>query len=94
MKAKKVLAGILAGSMLFAMTGCGNSNEGAAVDTGADENLKPYADIVLGEDFTDLEATITMFNNRTDMDSDEYGGVLWNELWTDAQESLGVEVQY
>lgn len=79
MKAKKVLAGILAGSMLFAMTGCGNSNEGAAVDTGADENLKPYADIVLGEDFTDLEATITMFNNRTDMDSDDYGGVSWKE---------------
>lgn len=38
-----------------------------------------YADITLGEDYTDLETTITMFNHRTDLDSEDYGGVTWKE---------------
>ena len=41
--------------------------------------FKQYADIVLGEDFTDLEADITFFNNRTDLDSEDYGGTTWVE---------------
>ncbi|MBO5524272.1 MAG: carbohydrate ABC transporter substrate-binding protein [Roseburia sp.] len=36
-----------------------------------------YADITLGEDYTDLTATISMFNHRTDMDSEDYGGKNW-----------------
>lgn len=81
MKKKKVLAVALASSMLVAATGCGStsgSNSGASKeDVTAD--LTSYSDIVIGEDFTDLEATITMFNNRTDLDSDEYGGVKWKD---------------
>lgn len=38
-----------------------------------------YAGLKLGEDYKDLKANITLFNNRTDMDSDEYGGVSWKE---------------
>ena len=38
-----------------------------------------YADITLGEDYTDLETTITVFNHRTDLDSEDYGGVTWKE---------------
>ena len=78
MRKKKVLAVLLAGAMLATATGCSSSKGGdGSSQTGGD--LKQYADIVLGEDFTDLDATITMFNNRTDLDSDEYGGVTWKE---------------
>ncbi|MBO6015905.1 MAG: extracellular solute-binding protein [Lachnospiraceae bacterium] len=41
--------------------------------------FKKYADIKLGEDFTDLEAEISFFNNRTDLDSEDYGGTTWVE---------------
>ena len=64
MKRKKVLALALASTMLAAMMGCGNtsesSNSGVSENEGA-ADLTSYEDIVLGEDFTDLEATITMF---------------------------------
>ena len=47
----------------------------SADDTTADaEGIKSYADIQLGTDFTDLSAEIKFYNNRTDMDSDDYGG--------------------
>lgn len=46
----------------------------SADDTTADaEGIKSYADIQLGTDFTDLSAEIKFYNNRTDMDSDDYG---------------------
>ena len=45
-----------------------------------------YADITLGTDYTDLTTTITMFNHRTDMDSEDYGGVNWNEYLADFNE--------
>ena len=78
MKRKKVLASLLACTMLVAMTGCG-SNDGKKTQNTSDEDLKPYTDIVLGEDFTDLDTTITMLNHRTDMDSDDYAGVNWKQ---------------
>lgn len=77
MKMKKILALSLAGMMAVMAAGCGSSNQ-----TGKKEDdfaVKEYADVVLGEDYTDLTATISMFNNRTDLDSDEYGGVTWKE---------------
>ena len=95
MKMKKVLASLLACSMLVAMTGCGSSDskQEAAVET-SNENLKSYADRVLGEDFTDLNATITMFNHRTDMDSDDYGGVNWKQYLAKFNETYpGIKVQ-
>ncbi|MCR5640308.1 MAG: extracellular solute-binding protein [Lachnospiraceae bacterium] len=87
MRMKKVLAVLLATSMLVAATGCGASETEGTGESGstetktstADGGLVPYAEINLGEDFTDLEATITMFNHRTDMDSDDYGGVNWKQ---------------
>ncbi len=33
------------------------------------EGVKPYADLVLGEDFTDLNTEISFFSNKTDLDS-------------------------
>ena len=52
-----------------------------------------YADITLGEDYTDLETTITVFNHRTDLDSEDYGGVTWKE-YLDAFHEMypGIEV--
>lgn len=49
-----------------------------SADTGdAATGALSYADITLGEDYTDLTAEISMFNHRTDMDSEEYGGKNW-----------------
>ncbi|MFR8428298.1 MAG: ABC transporter substrate-binding protein [Roseburia inulinivorans] len=42
-------------------------------------DLYPYADIKLGEDYTDLTATISLFNHRTDLESDDYNGTTWKE---------------
>ncbi len=47
------------------------------VSAGAEEVT--YDSITLGESFTDLETTITVFNHRTDLDSEDYGGVTWKE---------------
>lgn len=91
MKLKKMLAVTLAAAMTMSMAACGGTEdagttegqttgtESGASDTGATEEDLSYADISLGEDYTDLTAEITMFNNRTDMDSEEYGGVNWNQ---------------
>lgn len=38
-----------------------------------------YADITLGEDYTDLTATISLFNHRTDLESEDYNGTKWSE---------------
>jgi len=51
------------------------SDEGGA-SAGGDLN---YADITLGEDYTDLTATISLFNHRTDLESDDYNGTKWSE---------------
>lgn len=56
----------------------------SADDTTADaEGIKSYADIQLGTDFTDLSAEIKFYNNRTDMDSDDYGGKNWKQYLED-----------
>lgn len=53
------------------------SDEGSgSTSTGGDLN---YADIKLGEDYTDLTATISIFNHRTDLESDDYNGTKWSE---------------
>lgn len=38
-----------------------------------------YADITLGEDYKDLTATISLFNHRTDLESEDYNGTKWSE---------------
>lgn len=68
--------------------GTADAGEGAAAteagETGdAADGTLSYADITLGEDYTDLTAEITMFNHRTDMDSDEYGGKNWKQYLED-----------
>lgn len=60
-----------------------------------------YADITLGEDYTDLETTITVFNHRTDLDSEDYGGVTWkeylaafNEMYPGIQVDITTDTNY
>ncbi|WP_458458825.1 ABC transporter substrate-binding protein [Pseudobutyrivibrio sp.] len=75
MSFKKVLGVVLSASLVLMATGCSSSKNNASDDA----KVTPYKDIVLGEDFTDLTATITMLNDRTDMEQDDYNGVSWNE---------------
>lgn len=87
MKKKKVLALALVAAMALSATACGggktDSNGGTET---SDASLKSYADIKLGEDFTDLTATITMFNHRTDLDSADYNGKTWSDYLSDFNE--------
>ncbi len=90
MKLKKVLSLALVAAMTLSMAACGskdadsnangesttNTESSAEVSTGDEEALS-YANVTLGEDYTDITATISFFNNRTDMDSEEYGGMNW-----------------
>lgn len=58
------------------------SGEDAGEDAEAG-GLISYADLKVGEDLTDFEATITVFNHRTDMNSDDYTGKTWSEYIAD-----------
>jgi raffinose/stachyose/melibiose transport system substrate-binding protein len=51
-------------------------------DASTDDTLS-YANIVLGESYTDLSTTITFYNNRTDMNKDDYDGKTWSEYVAD-----------
>lgn len=63
--------------------GAGNADANAdagsadAGSTDVDGTLS-YADIVLGESYTDITTTIHVFNQRTDMAEDSYPGTSWN----------------
>ena len=91
MKMKKFLALALAATMAASLAGCGSTATDTSTDDTSDGtdstadsgeaegDLISYADLKLGEDCTDLTATITLFNNRTDLDSDDYTGTTWDE---------------
>ena len=95
MKLRKLFACVLVVAMTMSLAACGETKEAAGVesvkesaapaaDVAADEGgFKQYADIVVGEDFTDLSAEISFFSNRTDLDSEEYGGKRWVEYMED-----------
>lgn len=53
--------------------------QSAGNEGGGAGGVKQYADVVLGTDYTDLQTTITVFSNRTDLDSDEYQGVTYKQ---------------
>ena len=55
------------------------SGDAAADDGAAESGALSYADITLGEDYTDLTTTITVFNHRTDLQSADYNGTTWDE---------------
>lgn len=77
MKLKKVMAISLVAAMAVSMAACGSKKDDAGSDNGGTD--VKYADIKLGEDYTDLKADITVFNHRTDLQSDEYKGTTWDQ---------------
>ncbi len=85
MKKKKVLALALVAAMALSATACGGDKSDGGTEK-AEVSMKSYADINLGEDFTDLTATITMFNHRTDLDSADYNGKTWSDYLSDFNE--------
>ena len=69
--------------------------------TSETEGIKSYADLTLGEDFTDLTAEISFFSNRTDLDSEDYGGTNWkqyldafNELYPNISVNIITDTNY
>ena len=59
------------------------SQSDADATTTSSDGIKSYADIELGTDFTDLSAEIKFYNNRTDLDSDDYNGKNWKQYLED-----------
>lgn len=111
MKLKKVLAVSLVATMAVGMMACGSKDasgkDGSATgtETGSSAEMEDgalnYADITLGEDYTDLTATITFFNHRTDMDSEDYGGKNWkdyiaafNEMYPNITVKVSTDTNY
>ena len=77
---KKIIASALAFTMLL---GACNNSTGKENEQGnenpEESSIVNYADLKVGEDFTDLEAEISFYNHRTDMDSDDYQGKNWKQ---------------
>ena len=76
-KAKKLIALCLAAVLALSLAACGQPAEEAkpaeevkTTEAPAAQQLPKYADIKIGEDYTDLSVTISFFHNRTDMDKD------------------------
>lgn len=79
MKLKKLSSMVLVAAIALTGVACGKSGDETQAPAAKSSGFKQYADIVLGEDFTDLKAEISFFNNRTDLDSEDYGGTTWKE---------------
>ena len=64
-------------------------------EAAADEALS-YANIVLGESYTDLTTTITVFNQRTDLQQADYPGTTWDQYiaaFNEMYPNITVEVE-
>lgn len=58
------------------------ADDAGSEDTAAD-GLISYSDLKLGEDLTDLTATITLFNHRTDLQNADMPNKQWDEYLAD-----------
>lgn len=65
---KKAMSLFLATSMLAtALAGCSSNNPGSSQSGGSGGEVPTYDTLVLGEDYTDLSASIKMITHRTDI---------------------------
>lgn len=90
MKFKKVTAVVLASVMAASM-----ATVGGATAVFADGELN-YADITLGEDYTDITAELKMLTNRTDMLDSDYNGKSWDAYLAEFNEmypNIKIEVE-
>lgn len=60
-------------------TSADNAGDSASGDDATSSDIISYADLKLGEDCTDLEAEITLYNHRTDMQQADYDGTTWDQ---------------
>ena len=73
MKAKKVMAIAIMMTMVLSFGACGaaqgesNTQGNSGSEAKGDDQIR-YSDIELGKDYTDLNVSISFFNNRTDLD--------------------------
>lgn len=99
MKIKKILALAMVASIAMSTAGCGGKTSESGSTKGEVE--KSYADIVLGEDYTDITATISVLNHRTDLESEDYNGTTWadylkafNEMYPNIKVDLTTDTNY
>ena len=72
MSIKKSIAALAVASLAVAgLTACGGNN------ASSEDTDLTYPEIELGTTGTDIEATITFYNGRTDMGTDTYQGKNW-----------------
>lgn len=90
MKFKKVTAVVLASVMAASM-----ATVGGTTAVFADGELN-YADITLGEDYTDISAELKFLTNRTDMLDADYSGKNWDAYLAEFNEmypNIKIEVE-
>lgn len=85
MRLKRALAAAMTGALVVSsMAGCGSKNDSSSKSgTSKEKGTITYESVKLGETGKDLKTTITMFNNRTDLDSDKYNGTTWKQYLAD-----------
>ena len=110
MKLKRVLAVSLSAAMVLGMAACGNNGaagtengnnaSASGTESGGDsasaDGTLSYADIVLGESYTDITTTLHVYNQRTDMAEASYPGKNWDAYIADFNKlypNITVEVE-
>lgn len=73
-KAKKLLSLTLATTMVFSMTGCGNSGDDNNGGSSTSTEVPTIDQIKLGEDYKDITADIKILTDRTDIVDTTYKG--------------------
>ena len=85
MKLKRLAALMMTGLMAVSVVACGGNNNSKddtqkkSDATDSKDGIISYADLDLDKDCKDLSAEISFFNNRTDLDSDDYKGTNWKQ---------------
>ena len=71
-KVKKLLSLTLATTMVFSMTGCGNSGDDNSGSSSKSTEVPTIDQIKLGEDYKDIKADIKILTDRTDIVDTKY----------------------
>lgn len=92
---KKATATALTAAMTISLAACGGNGSGGSGSGGSkSEGSLTYSDIKLGETGTDLDVTLKMLNNRTDMLDSDYSGTSWEDYLAEFnKEYPGIKVE-
>ncbi len=72
-KTVKIVSAVLASAVMMSFAGCSKKNSAAGANV-SDGGLAKWSDVVLGETYKDVNASIKLLTHRTDMLSAEYPG--------------------